>query len=543
MTDPSQQYTAERVKKRWSELMAAKQLHLDVWANCYRMTFPSRGSGLQSDIVNASDAQQQKARIYDSTAPDSVKTGVATVMGAMVPSNALWFGLDVGGESDDERRFLDGMSKFIWENVHASNFDAEACDGMIDEWVAGWFVLFLDEREEGGFYFEAWPVGECCIASSRSGGLVDTVYRKFQYSVSQCVAVYGYDNVSQALKAKYDAKQFDEKVRIVHAIEPRQLYDVKGKTAKNMPFSSCHVEESNGHLLRESGFNEFPCMVPRWMRLPGSAYATGPMSDALPDVMTLNEAKKWTLMGAETAIAPPMIAEDDGVLNVRNIKLGPRKIIVANSVDSMKPLITGADVKAGMLTVEDLRSSIRKILLADQLPPADGPVKTAYEWSVRVQALRAMLGPMFGRFQSEFLQALIERAFGIVWRANIRNEYQLVGKPPQSLLNRNFSIRYLSPLARAQKLADVDAMDRYEISLGQASAVDPSVLDVYDWEEAERERGLLLGVPQKLIRDKKATQVVRDAKNKAAQAQQEQAMQAQGQLATQDAMAQRMAAA
>lgn len=534
---------ADRICKRWSALLGAKQLHLQVWADCYEMTFPTRGSGLLSTITGATDAQQRKARIYDSTAPDSVRTGVATVMGAMVPANAIWFGLDVGNESDDERRFLDDCAQFIWENIHASNFDAEACDAMTDEFVAGWFVLFQDEKEEGGYYFEAWPVGECCVASSRSGGLVDTVYRRFQYSVSQTVATYGLENVSDETRTKFEAGKFDEKVCILLAIEPRQIYDQNSKTAKNMPFSSCHVEEQTKKVLRESGYHEFPCMVPRWTRLPGSAYATGPMSDALPDVMTLNEAKKWTLMGAETAIAPPLICEDDGVLNPNNIKLGPRKIIVANSVDSIKPLLNGADVRTGMLTIESLQASIRKILMADQLPPAEGAVRTAYEWSVRVQALRQMLGPMFGRFQSEFLQAMIERSFGIMWRANIRNNYTLVGKPPESLLERTFNIRYLSPLARAQKLGDVDAMDRYEATLTQEAAVEPSVLDVYDWEEAARLRGPLLGVPGKLVRDKKTVKVIRDAKAKAAEEQQQQAAQMQGAMVEQDAMAQRMATA
>jgi len=497
---------ATRIKQRDAQLATAKTPHESTWASCYRMTFPSRGSGLQqSEILSASDVQQQKARIFDSTAGDSVKVGVASTMGGMVPSNALWFGLDVGDESDEERLFLDVAAKFMWENIHASNFDAEAYDAMIDEFVAGWFVLYLDEKPEGGYYFEAWPIGECKIASTRSGSMIDTVYRRFRFSVSQAVATYGIDKVSPAVAQKFHAQKFDDPVEIIHSIEPREIYVVGAKLAKNMKFASCHVEVESGTLLKESGYEEFPCMCPRWMRLPGSAYATGPMSDALPDVLTLNEMVKWTLMGAETTIAPMLAVVDDGTINVRNVKIGPRKVLVVGDINNVKPITTGADIKAGMLSAESLQGKIRKILLADQLPPADGPVKTAYEWSVRVQALRAMLGPMFGRFQAEFLQAMIERAFGLMWRANVRSGFKLIGKPPQSLLERNFSIRYLSPLARSQKLADVDAMDRYEATLAQEAAIDPSVLDVYDLEEAARQRGTLLGVPSKLIRDKKAT--------------------------------------
>ena len=136
--------------------------------------------------------------------------------------------------------------------------------------------------------------------------------------------------------------------------------------------------------------------------------------------------------------------------------------------------------------------------MADQLPPADGPVKTAYEWSVRVETLRKILGPVFGRLQAEFLQPLVERSFGIAWRANERSGYQLLGRPPASLMGRSFSVRYLSPLAKAQRLEDVASMDRFELSIGTTaqSTGDMSILDVYDWEEAQRTRGTLLGVPQ-----------------------------------------------
>lgn len=535
MTDP------QHIKRRLSEMRAAKQPHEQVWRDCYDLTFPARAHGLMSQIISATDAQQRKAVIYDSTAGDACKVGTATLMGSMVPSNALWFGLDIGEASDEERAYLDEFAKFMWQNIHSSNFDAEAFDGLLDNMVAGWFVLYEDEAEEGGYYFELWPIGECLIGSTRSGSSVDTVYREFTLSVAQSVAEYGIDKVSHKVRECYENKRFDEKVRLVHAIEPRGLYAVGGKFARNLPFASCHMELDTTHLLRESGYHEFPCMVPRWARLPSTAYATGPMSDALPDVRTLNEVVKWGLLGAETAIAPPMIAEDDGVLNPRNIRMGPRKIIVANSVDSIKPLITGAKVEFAEIKAERLQGAIRKVLLADQLPPADGPVKTAYEWSVRVETLRKMLGPMFARFQSEFLQVLVERTFGITWRANERSGFKLVGRPPESLLGRSFTVRYLSPLARAQRLEDVAAMDRFEMALAQEAQVDPSVLDVYDLEDAARERGHLLGVPQKLIRDQKRTGEVRDARAKAQQQAQQQALQVNQQVEMQGAMASRVA--
>lgn len=536
--------SAEYLKRRHSAMTAEKQLHEQVWKDCYDLTLPERANGLMSEIISATDAQQRKAVIFDSTAPDSCGVGSASVMGTMVPSSVQWFDLDIGQTTDEEKQFLDLMAKFIWRNLHASNFDAEAMDAMLDSMIAGWFVLYVDEAQGGGYHCETWPIGECTISASRTGGKIDTVYRKHTLTVAQVVANYGIERVSDQVRQRYEAQKFDEKVEVLHSIEPRAVYGQGPKTSRNMPFSSCHMEVQTNHILREGGYEEFPCCVPRWTRLPGSAYATGPMSRALADVRTLNEMVKWDLMGSETVIAPPMIAEDDGVLNPRNVKMGPRKIIVANSVDSMKPLVTGARVDIAEMKIARLQANIRKILLADQLPPADGPVKTAYEWSVRVDVMRKMLGPMFGRFQAEWLQTLVERLFGITWRANIASGFALVGRPPQSLLNRSFSVRYLNPLARAQRLEDVAAMDRFEMDLGaQAQAGMTDAIDIYDWDAARREKSQLLGVPQKLIRDPRQLRQAREQRAQAQQAAQQQAIDAEGQIATQDAMAQRLATA
>jgi hypothetical protein len=536
----------KRVRERLGMLVSARQLHESTWDECYKYTHPQRGAGIQTSVgLTASEYQNEKARIYDDTAADSVRTGTSTFLGSAVPPNAVWAGLEVGGDSEDEKAWLDQAAEFIWKNIHSSNFDAESADAMIDQWIAGWFVMYCEEQEGGGFYFESWPIGQCYIASSKSGSMIDTVARKWEYNVGQCVGVYGIDNVSDTTRQKYHDGKLEDKITICMLIEPRpdtKGGDTQGRLATQLPFASYVIEEAASHLLKESGYHEFPCMAPRWMRLPGSAYATGPVSDCLPSIKTLNEMTKWTLMGAETAIAPALIVANDGVVNARNIKLGPRKIIVADTTDSIKPLMTGADVKTGIIMAESLQSRIRKVLVADQLPPADGPTKTAYEWSVRVQAVRAMMGPMFGRLQAEWLQPLIVRCFGIVWRANIASQFALIGEPPESLLDRPFSVKYLSPLARSQKQVEVDAMDTFEMNLfGTLGATgDASVLDVYDMDAAKRERASITSIPQKLIRDDKMVAQIREQRAQAAQQAKQEEMQTQNQLETQSAMADRI---
>jgi hypothetical protein len=67
------------------------------------------------------------------------------------------------------------------------------------------------------------------------------------------------------------------------------------------------------------------------------------------------------------------------------------------------------------------------------------------------------------------------------------------------------------------------------------------VLDVYDLDAAARERGHLLGVPYKLMRDERAVVKRRLERAEAQKQAQAQAMAANGQAEMQGAMAQRMA--
>jgi len=495
--------------------------HESVWRDCFDYTFPERGHGFQGSVVTASSAQAQRATLTDATATDASRTLASNLMSGTTPANARWFDLEIDDGSDDEgeKRWLGEAADRIWKNIHGGNFDAAAFEACIDVTCAGWFVLYVTSPEQGGFSFEQWPIAQCFVASSKPGGLVDTIYREFEYTVEQVVAEYGIDEVSDQVRDAHRLGKLDDRVQMLHAIYPRTVYVANGaKVAKNKPVASCHMEIATRKLVRESGYDEFPCAVPRWMLIPASVYATGPVASALPDIKTLNDITRMELCSLDIAISGMWKAVDDGVLNPRSIKVGPRKIIAVGDPDSLQPLETGVNFNVSFTKAEQLERKIRKVLLADALQPQDGPAMTATEVHARMQLIRQMLGPIYGRLQAEYLQPLIARCFGLAYRAGV------LGQAPERLRGRAFSVKYISPLARSQKLEEVTAIDNYVAGALQVAEVKPEVLDNIDFDAAARVRGTALGVPAKVMRSIDDVRAIREAREKQQQQAQQQAV-------------------
>lgn len=494
-----------QLERRLGQLVAQRQPSEDVWRDVFTYLAPERATNWYSDdISGASTAKAQRARLYDSTAIDSAEVLKSNFASGMTPENARWFGLDAGQRGEEASAWMDGAAQFLFEHIHASGFSSAAYEGYSDLVPAGWFVMYIDQakdsqgRDAAGFNFEAWPLNQCYVASSKPQGKVDTIYRVWNPTVEQVVTEYTLDKVSEGVRKKFNDGLLSEKVEMVWAIEPRR--GPTGLFAKNLPFRSCHWERSCKHLVRESGYHEFPCAVPRWRLIPGTPYATGIGSNVLPDVKTLNDILKLELSSLDIAVGGMWKAVDDGVLNPKTIRIGARKVVMMASMDSMAPLETGADFNVSFSKADRLQTSIRKTLMADQLTPANGPVRSATEIQQNMMLVRQLLGPILGRLQSEFPKVVVERCFGIAFRAGAL-EAEL-GPVPESLANADYTVTYISPLSRSQKMEQVTAAQAYTANLlEQATArQDPTVLDVVKWDEMNYEIGQDFGVPDKFLR-------------------------------------------
>lgn len=530
--------TVDQILRRLGAMKADRNKHEHVWAACFDHTYPELADGLGGNsTTDASTAQNKKAQLLDSTGTDAARLLASSIMSGMTPANQVWFAMDVGEESDEERRWLDHAAERCWEEIHGSNYDAAKFEALLQMVNAGWFVLYVEEQD-GRLSFQIFPLSQCYLAASKPGGRADTLYRCFSLTAEQALSDYG-DRVSP--KVREDAeKNPDRRHEFVQCIHPRATYNGGGKLPANLPFASRHIEVSTKAIVRESGYHEQPFVAPRWTVLPNSAYAIGPVSNALPTIRELNELLALEKVNLSRAAAGVYVAEDDGVLNPRTVRVRGGTVIVANSVDSIKPLPTGGDFNVTFSKAAELRSEIRRLLMADQLQPQDGPAMTATEVHVRVALIRQLLGPVYGRFQAEDLAPTIERVFGLVYR---RGRPELGGKPgaveiddaPESLGDTPFRVRYQSPLARAQKLEDVTAIERVMgIAGAMAESGKPEVLDLIDSEEALRLAADGLGAPSKVLRDADSLKAYRkqraesqDQQAQAAQQQQVQTMAAE----------------
>jgi hypothetical protein len=505
------------IVKILSSMKSSRQVIDQHRRDCFLYSHPIRGIQFNQSVnTNPEAAVQQakeaQAQIFDSTGGDSANLLASALVSGMTPANAKWAGMMVEGDQE-ANRWLDQVSTHIHKGIHSSNFDAPIFEGNLDLAISGMYALLVEPGDDTLFHFELLDLANCYFATSKRGGLIDTLYMEFTLTAEQAATEYGEENLPDRIK-KALVKKPHSRFVFVQAIFPKRIQsgDRKKKKDAILPYASVHVEQSSKQVMRESGYHEFPVVVPRWLKIPNSVYATGPMSVALPDIKTLNNAKKKILDNAEMAIAGMYKAKDDGVLNPKTVRIGPRRVIFVSDMENFQPINPAGKFDVSQLIIKDLQGQIRRVLFADMLESfTSDTAKTATEWHYRANLIRQLLGPTYGRLMSESLQPLVFRCFGILLR-KWKNEGfpEDIGPMPDSMRGKNIAIQYVSPLARAQQMEDVAAMDRFEQDLGvTAQAGKPEVTDLYDWDAAKRKKAELLGVPGVLILDSKKVDQIR----------------------------------
>ena len=515
----------EYIKKRLGSMEESRGTWETHWQEILDYVMPRK-----ADVITLRTKGEKRTEVlYDSTAITANNLLAASLQGTLTSASLPWFHLKLRDTETNQNRdvqlWLEDSAKRMYEIFNESNFNTEVHELYLDLVSIGTGAIFVEEGSKGfdkeGIHFNCLHIAEYFIQENINGK-VDTLYRKYKLTARQAIQEFGEENVGEKILESVKEKP-DKEFNFIHAVEPTEDYErAVGKSNTKLPVHSCHVCTEDKMVVRTGGYNEFPYLVPRWSKATGEIFGRSPSYNALPDIKTLNKAVEIGLKAWAKAIDPPLLVQDDGVIG--RVRMTPAGITVVRHDGAIKPLQIGSNWQITDMKENQLRTSIRQAYYSDQLQLQDGPQMTATEVQVRYELMQRLLGPTLGRFQTEFLNPLIERVFGIMFRAGA------LLPAPDIIQDTTIDVEYVGPLARSQRMEEAVAIERlYQLAMNIAQ-VDPAIMDNIDHDNAIRMRAKLLGVPKTVMR---GTDQVEEMRAAQAEAQQQAAMAQQAQAQAQ----------
>ncbi len=535
----------QRFERRLTQLKAERWNWEKHWRDLSDYIQPWRGRFVTSDVNEGTRANR---RIIDNTGTLALRTLASGMMAGITSPARPWFKLEVPDPGlmesapvkawlyDVEHRMRTHLSRSNLYNVLHSLYLELGCFA-----TSAMIIVEDDER-----IFRAIPlsIGSYYLATNAAGA-VDTLYREYKMTVRQMVDQFGINAVSQTVRSMYQSGTLEAWIEVVHLIEPNDERDPDKQDSRNMKFRSVYYEAGSAEkgtaqgyspggaagqgLLKESGFHEFAVMAPRWDVLGEDVYGYGPGSVALGDVKALQTDHKMKAKAVAKMVDPPM--------NVPSSMKGKSRYSLVPGAVNYVDIANNGNAKAEpahnvnlpinyvLESIQDNQQRISRAFFEDlflMLANDDRSNITAREIQERHEEKLLMLGPVLERLQSELLNPLIDRVFGILMRAGYLPE------PPEELQGIELQVEYVSVMAQAQKLVGTGAIERLASFVGNLAGAAPEVIDKVDMDQMVDEYSQAVSAPPRTVRSDEQVTAIRQQRQQAQQAQQAAEMAQQG---------------
>lgn len=441
-------------------------------------------------IVMRTPGEKLEQKVFDST-PIHANELLASGLHSMLTNMATeWFSLSLANpelmKSMSVLEWLEEVQRIMYYEIGRPDaaFSAHMHEDYLEYGAFGTSIMFIAEApDRDGVRFQARPLHECFV-DENAQGVVDTVYRKFSFTVRQAVQQWGLEALHEDVQKMHRDGKLDEKIAIIHAVQPRATFDPNKTDRRNMPVESVYIDKKHKHVISEGGFEEMPFQVSRFYKASGEVYGRSPAMTTLPDIKMLNKAMQTIIAAAEKRVDPPLQVPDDTFINPTRTTPGGLNFYKPGTKDRIEPFANQGDVGLGMDLVDRIRMQIREAFFVDQLQLHEGPQMTATEVMQRTEEKLRLMGPLLGRVQVEKLGPMIERVFAILFRQGKFPE------PPPEIEGAELKIEYSSPIARAQKQLEASGIVRTIEVMGPFAQIKPDLMDRFDTDQMLTDVGI-----------------------------------------------------
>ena len=455
-----------RAMRRKSALWSERSSWMLHWQEISQFQQPRLGRFFVQDRNKGGKRHQN---IIDNTAVRSSAVLAAGMMSGMTSPARPWFR---GGLEDKDlseyapvKLWLHRVTQTMLAIFAGSNTYRALHSGYEELGLFGTWCDLLEDDFDNVVHHHALTVGEYALAVDAKG-YVNTMMREFQMTVGQIVSKFGRNNCSQTVRNLYDRGNFDAWVDVYHLIEPRTERDPRYQDAMNMPFRSAYFEPGKDDwdkFLRESGYELFPALAPRWAVTGADTYGWAPGMECLGDVKQLQHQQTRKGQGIDYMTNPPLQVPV-GYKGAQSARL-PGGVFYVDQNAASAGVRSAYEVQLNLqhllLDIQDVRDRIKQSYYADMflmLAQDRTGQMTATEVAERHEEKLLMLGPVLERLHNELLSPMIDWTFDRMRRAGMFNTPYLT--PPPELQGQDLKIEFISVLAQAQRAVNVSGMDR-----------------------------------------------------------------------------------
>lgn len=480
------------------------------------------GTGLFDDADNLENQKINYIKLLDSEPNTYLDTTIAGLYGGLINPASRWFDLSLNMadprfyEMDYYQRaqITESTREFLYFLFAKTNFYS-AMRPVINEWVRyGVGTMLIEERDWDVIFFNPLTIGEYNLGID-CDGKYDKLSRCFKMKPENIIKQFGSLFTPKFVKEAYDAGMYDKDFDVFHLICPNPNDGLVPSEFKYVDlYWMCGCDCCNGpHYLRKSGFKSNPIVVFSWERKNArTIYPIGLCEKMLGDMRELQQTVK-ALNIHKAFLAKPALALHES--------LGKKPILPgATFYTDQDPTKVAAEiyrVNSYIGEFEDSRSrlldKIRKMSYADILllfAQKDRSQMTATEVTALTNEQMTLLAPIYLQAKSG-LDAIFRRVLDICLRRGFLNNVPGIGP-------NDIEIEFLSSIAKAQRMAEVGAMQELVAYIAQLGQVKPGALDYINEDALVIDLAERLGNASKINSSERVAQL----REQQAQMQQEQ---------------------
>lgn len=433
---------AKYVADLWIPVMQASLFYAVPFRNRYYLP----GKEFQGTLQNV--------RVYDTTAVEAVTTFVSKLHDTMTPPQIQWGFLEVDENAFDDpetqreaiktaQLILNKYMRQLFTYIHQSNFDVVINECYYDLCVGTSALVINSVNDECPFMCTSIPMDKLAIEEAVNSK-IETWFRTWQNLKirelnTRWPNIVLSPDLIQLLNSDIDA--------VVRNVYEGVVY------LPNNSKQYCYAVWADNAVLYHEYLDSNPGIIWRFKKTNNETWGRGPVMEALPSIISLNEIARLELASANLNTFRPYMAFSDSVFNPHTFKLEPFTVIPIAPIGTgaqapLIPLPESANPALTQMTMQDLRIQIKQLLFAEE--PSDAKSvqpQTAYELSLKQQNLAQKIGPLFSRLQQEFLWPVIKRFMYILNQRGLLPYPKMKGVP--------IVFKYKSPLALVKGQQDL----------------------------------------------------------------------------------------